>query len=132
MPPPASPKPDRKGEKLFAQTGCAACHSPTLSLQDRFIAPYSDLRLHDMGPGLADEVPGVAAAGSEWRTPPLWGLRDAPKDPQGRLNLLHDGRARSVEEAVLWHGGAAEDARRRFVNLPAARRRALLRFVGNL
>jgi CxxC motif-containing protein (DUF1111 family) len=132
LPPPDAPKPDRKGDKLFAQTGCAACHSPTLSLQDRFIAPYSDLRLHDMGPGLADEVPGAAATGSDWRTPPLWGLRDAPKDPQGRLNLLHDGRARSVEEAVLWHGGAAEDAKRRFVNLPAERRRALLRFVGSL
>lgn len=143
LPPPPAPRPDAAGARLFAQTGCAACHTPATTLDDgRKVAAFSDMKLHDMGPGLADGVPGVAdpagplvaapARPEQWRTPPLWGLRDAEPDDAGRLALLHDGRARSVEEAVLWHGGDAEDAKKRFTALSAAQRAALLRYVGSL
>lgn len=133
LPPPTPGKADPAGAKLFDETGCAACHTPALALPDGGEArAYSDMRLHDMGPGLADKVPAGAASGAQWRTPPLWGLRDARRDEAGALSLLHDGRARSIEEAILWHGGEAQDAQRRFMNLPAKRRAALLRYVGAL
>lgn len=133
LPPPAPPKPDPAGAKLFDAAGCAGCHAPVLPVVGGGeIRPYSDLQLHDMGADLASELAAGAASGAQWRTPPLWGLRDARRDADGKLALLHDGRARSIEEAILWHGGAAEDARRRFMNLPAKRRAALLRFVGAL
>lgn len=133
LPPPAPAQPDPAGAALFDQTGCAGCHTPGRTLPDgRVIAPYSDMALHDMGAGLSDAVPGVAACGAQWRTPPLWGLRDAPRDAAGRLALLHDGRARSVEEAVLWHDGEAAAARDRFAALSRRHRQTLLRFVGAL
>ena len=131
LPPPKPGKADPAGAKLFDETGCAACHTPALSPGGE-VRPYSDMRLHDMGAGLADKVPAGEASGAQWRTPPLWGLREARRDDAGNLMLLHDGRARSIEEAILWHGGEAQDAQRRFMNLPAKRRATLLRFVGAL
>jgi CxxC motif-containing protein (DUF1111 family) len=118
----------RHGERLFAELGCAACHVPELPLgSERRIGPYSDLLLHDLGPGLADGLPEGDAGPADWRTAPLWGLglhREAA--------LLHDGRARSLEEAVLWHGGQAQRSRDGFRRLSAADRRALLAFLGSL
>lgn len=125
---------DEAGAALFAASGCAACHRPSYDLAaaegnpGRTIFPYSDLLLHDMGDDLADGVPAGEARGRDWRTTPLWGLnRLAAED--GRLSLLHDGRARSVTEAILWHGGEAAKARGAFLSLPAADRRSLVRFV---
>ncbi|WP_245986985.1 di-heme oxidoredictase family protein [Azospirillum thermophilum] len=131
------PPKDAAGSALFAATGCAACHRPSFTtaedpahpdLSRRRIFPFSDLLLHDLGPDLADGVPMGEARGQDWRTTPLWGLqRRAGGD--GRLSLLHDGRARSVTEAILWHGGEAAGARSAFMALPAAERRHLARFV---
>nr|WP_305123134.1 di-heme oxidoredictase family protein [Roseomonas sp. GC11] len=121
-----------RGEKLFASLGCGACHRPRLPLPDgRAIAPYTDLLLHDMGEALADHRPEGEAGGRDWRTPPLWGLGRvaAVSGPPG---LLHDGRARSVLEAILWHGGEALPARERVRALPAADRAALLAFLDSL
>lgn len=128
---------DKAGTALFAATGCAACHRPSYvtaedpaqpTLSNRTIFPHSDLLLHDMGDGLADDVPMEEARGRDWRTTPLWGLNRLAKD-DGRLSLLHDGRARSVTEAILWHGGEAEKARKSFMELPRADRKRLVRYV---
>jgi len=128
---------DKAGTALFADTGCAACHRPSWrtggdaehpSLSNRDIFPHSDMLLHDLGPGLGDRLPMGEANGSDWRTTPLWGLnRLAAKD--GQLSLLHDGRARSVTEAILWHGGEAEAAKDRFKSLPGEDRKRLVRYV---
>jgi CxxC motif-containing protein (DUF1111 family) len=95
------------------------------------IHAYTDLLLHDMGEALADGRPDYAADGREWRTPPLWGIGLLPA-VSGHGELLHDGRARNVTEAILWHGGEAEAARAAFVEMPKADRRALVRFVESL
>lgn len=130
----------QEGEALFTAIGCAACHRPTLTtgpypalpeLADRTIHPFTDLLLHDMGPDLADGRPDGLAGGSEWRTPPLWGLGLAGVAGDGAF-YLHDGRARTVTEAILWHGGEAAAARARFTALPAAARDTLLTFLGTL
>lgn len=116
---------------LFAETGCAACHRPRFEVGGKPVFAYTDLLLHDVGPALADGVPGPDAGGAEWRTPPLWGLnRLAGED--GALSLLHDGRARSIEEAILWHGGEAAAAKHRYMALPPAERERLLRFLRTL
>ncbi len=124
------------GKALFAALGCAACHRPSMrtradaaspELRSQLIWPYSDLLLHDLGEGLADGRAEHEASGTEWRTAPLWGL-----GVQGARPLLHDGRARSVPEAILWHGGEADAARTRFLALPAADRLELERFVLSL
>lgn len=130
----------RRGEQLFRQVGCAACHLPTLVTGDAPGAPalsaqrihaYTDLLLHDMGPGLADDRPDFMAEGREWRTPPLWGV-GLIETVNRHTNLLHDGRARGFTEAILWHGGEADAAREAFRTLPRAERAALLRFLGSL
>lgn len=126
-----------RGEHLFDEVGCAACHVPELrtgpssiaALSNRPVRLFSDLLLHDMGPALADGRPDGDASGSEWRTTPLWGLRLMREFLNGEAFLLHDGRARSVEEAILFHGGEAEAARERFTALPTLDRAALLDFV---
>ncbi|MBK9029894.1 MAG: thiol oxidoreductase [Myxococcales bacterium] len=127
------------GEALFAALGCDACHTATQRSGDHAIAalahqtfaPYTDLLLHDLGAGLADDRPEFAADGREWRTPPLWGLGLAPTVLPG-ASYLHDGRARTVAEAILWHGGEAEPARERFRTASVAQRTALLRFLAAL
>jgi len=124
-PPPArADGQDGAGRRLFEATGCATCHTPALRAGDAL--PWSDLLLHDMGEDLADFTPRGAALPTRWRTAPLWGLGER------RGALLHDGRARDAEEAILWHGGEARPARERFRALPARDRRSLLDFLDSL
>lgn len=129
-----------RGKALFHDSGCAACHTPkhvTHRLEDRpeqsfqLIWPYSDFLLHDMGDGLADNRPEWQANGREWRTPPLWGI-GLTEAVSGHTYFLHDGRARSLLEAILWHGGEAETARETVRMMPAADRDALLTFLESL
>jgi CxxC motif-containing protein (DUF1111 family) len=129
-----------RGESLFAQAGCNACHVPTLATgtgtaiaaaSNLTIHPYTDLLLHDMGEGLADQRPEFEASGSEWRTAPLWGL-GLSKTVSRHGDLLHDGRARNVVEAILWHGGEAQGARDAFAAMRAEDREALVKFVESL
>ncbi|MCB1397169.1 MAG: thiol oxidoreductase [Rhodobacter sp.] len=128
------------GRSLFLETGCASCHTPafvTHRLADQpeqsfqLIWPFTDLLLHDMGEGLADHRPEGRASGSEWRTAPLWGI-GLTEQVGGVSNFLHDGRARSILEAILWHGGEAEAARDRVVTMPATDRAALIRYLESL
>lgn len=129
-----------EGEALFGAIGCGGCHRRQLTtspdaawpeLSRQTIHPYTDLLLHDLGSPLADGVGEGVASGSEWRTAPLWGLGLLPT-VSGAVGLLHDGRARSPEEAILWHGGEAESARMRFAALSRQEREALLEFLGSL
>ncbi len=126
------------GERLFTASGCAICHQARLPLAERakapvgqYIAPYSDLLLHDMGADLADGRPDYRASGQEWRTPPLWGIGLAVLVGEDE-SYLHDGRARNLQEAVLWHGGEAAVAQRRYRALGQADRDALLAFLRSL
>ena len=129
-----------RGRAVFDAVGCGACHAPTLrtggtspieAFRSVEFHPFTDLLLHDMGDGLADDRRDGAATGREWRTPPLWGI-GLLETVNGHTRLLHDGRARSIEEAVLWHGGEAESSRKRFGALPPADRAALLAFLRSL
>lgn len=125
------------GRALFAQAQCATCHvpsfttgpSPIAALSGRTVTLYSDLLLHDMGEALADNRPDGQASGREWRTAPLWGLRLMRQFLNGEALLMHDGRARTVEEAILLHGGEASAARAAFQALSPAQKAALLDFV---
>ena len=131
----------RRGARLFASIGCADCHRPDMEtpkvlgingpggLSAKRIHPYSDLLLHDMGPGLADDgVDEPLVARTEWRTAPLWGL-GLLRTVNGGMRLLHDGRARTFEEAILWHGGEAAATVRRFVGLSSTERSDLVAFL---
>lgn len=129
-----------RGKQLFYETGCISCHQPafvTHRLQDRpeqsfqLIWPYSDLLLHDMGEGLADNRPEARANGREWRTAPLWGI-GLTEQVSGHTYFLHDGRARSLLEAILWHGGEAQSQRDAVAAMPAEDRTALIRFLESL
>ena len=100
-------------------------------LRNATFHPYTDLLLHDMGEGLADDRRDGDATGREWRTPPLWGI-GLVQTVNGHTRFLHDGRARNGEEAVLWHGGEAQRSRDRFMAMPAADRQALLAFLESL
>ena len=137
-PSPGARTPQREaGRVLFASIGCASCHVPSFTtgahaiaaLSNRAVEPYSDFLLHDMGDALADLRADGAASGREWRTTPLWGLRLMRRFLNGDAFLLHDGRARSVEEAILLHGGEASRARDRFAGLSAPQRASILDFV---
>jgi CxxC motif-containing protein (DUF1111 family) len=128
------------GKKLFHQAGCAQCHTPTFTtastaaeaeLAGQVIHPYSDLLLHDMGPGLADQRSEFQASGQEWRTPPLWGL-GLTQTVSGHSQLLHDGRARNVLEAIVWHAGEAAAAKQQVLTFNAEQRSALLAFLNSL
>jgi CxxC motif-containing protein (DUF1111 family) len=129
-----------RGRKLFYDSGCAACHRPSFvthrlegddpaSLQ--LIWPYTDMLLHDMGEGLADDRPESRATGREWRTAPLWGI-GLTETVSGRGAFLHDGRARTLLEATLWHGGEAQAARDAVVAMRPEDRAALIRFLESL
>lgn len=129
-----------RGKAVFSELGCQGCHTPSHrtsdsatveELQGQSIWPYTDLLLHDMGEALSDDRPSFAAAGSEWRTAPLWGLGHYP-DVNGHDRLLHDGRARGVAEAILWHGGEAEAIKQAFVELSQSDRLDLITFVESL
>ena len=130
----------KQGARLFVQSQCSACHTPRYETGDthplepmrgQVIYPYTDLLLHDMGEGLADHRPDGLATGSEWRTPPLWGI-GLVETVNGHTFFLHDGRARSLEEAILWHGGEAENSRNKFMGLTLEERNALIKFLGSL
>ena len=130
----------RRGLRLFHEIGCASCHTPTLQTDDRHplailhnqtIHPYTDLLLHDMGPELADNRPVFDANGREWRTPPLWGI-GLVQVVNNHQYFLHDGRARGLEEAILWHGGEGKKANLRFQALSRKQRDAVLQFLGSL
>ena len=128
-----------RGKKLFNDIGCASCHtpshrtgaSPIAEMSDQLIWPYTDLLLHDMGEGLSDNRPSGDAKPSEWKTPPLWGLGLMPK-VSGHSRYLHDGRARSIEEAILWHGGEAQPTTDEFMALNRQQREAVIAFVEDL
>lgn len=128
------------GKRIFHEIGCASCHAPSFTtgttssdahLHGQKIWPYSDFLLHDMGEGLADGRPEARADGSEWRTAPLWGI-GLTEIVNGHAFFLHDGRARNLTEAILWHGGEAQRARDAFARLAPDDRRRLLAFVNSL
>lgn len=128
------------GKRVFYETGCTRCHQPKfVTRRDagnkahafQLIWPYSDFLLHDMGEGLADGQAVGVATGREWRTPPLWGI-GLTKTVNGHTFFLHDGRARNLTEAILWHGGEAQAARDRFAALEKQDRDALLTFLESL
>ena len=130
----------RLGRQLFNEAQCGACHTPTLrtsevpglpDLSRQVIHPYTDLLLHDMGAPLADGRPDFEATGSEWRTPPLWGI-GLVETVNRHTYFLHDGRARNLAEAILWHGGEADASKAYFRRLPRAEREALLQFLRSL
>jgi CxxC motif-containing protein (DUF1111 family) len=133
-----------RGQKLFAEAQCVTCHRPSYvttasptpqfsspALNGQRIWPYTDLLLHDMGDALADGRPDGQANGRQWKTPPLWGV-GLIQDVNGHNRLLHDGRARGVLEAVLWHGGEAEASRNRVLDMSQSERDALVKFVESL
>ncbi len=129
-----------RGKEIFHHAQCTACHTPkyvTSRLEGQpeqsfqLIWPYTDLLLHDMGEGLADNRPEGRAAGREWKTPPLWGI-GLTEQVSGHTQFLHDGRAKSLLEAILWHGGEAQAARDAVVALPKPDREALLAFLNSL
>lgn len=126
-----------RGEKLFQAAKCAQCHVPELTtgafpalpqVANKRIRPYTDLLLHDMGPGLADGRPDYKAGGADWRTAPLWGL-GLSKQVNGSTSFLHDGRARNLTEAIVWHGGEAQSSRDAFTKLSKKERADLLAFL---
>nr|WP_300312506.1 di-heme oxidoredictase family protein [Halomonas sp.] len=128
------------GARLFNDIGCSSCHRPSLTTADKTprpemanqtLWPYSDLLLHDMGEALADGRPEYEANGQEWRTPPLWGVGLAQSINE-RAGFLHDGRARTLEEAILWHGGEAEDSTQAYRDLSAEQRSQLIEFLNSL
>jgi CxxC motif-containing protein (DUF1111 family) len=128
------------GKALFAELQCAVCHMPQLTtgsiaalpeMAKQSIQPFTDLLLHDMGDGLSDDRPSFDAEGGEWRTPPLWGIGLVEK-VNGHTFFLHDGRARNLAEAILWHGGEAAQSRERFRQLSLPSRAALLAFLQSL
>lgn len=128
------------GKNLFFQAGCQSCHTPKYTtaanaaepeLANQVIRPYSDLLLHDMGDGLADNRTEFHASGRDWRTPPLWGI-GLTQAVSGHTQFLHDGRARNLLEAVLWHGGEAQAAQQQVLAFNAEQRAALLAFLNSL
>jgi CxxC motif-containing protein (DUF1111 family) len=131
---------NKRGAILFNQANCSGCHRTTMytgvntaiNLSSQRIHPYTDLLLHDLGDALGDSRPDFLATGNEWRTPPLWGLGMLAKTNGGSAYFLHDGRARSIEEAILWHGGEATKSKQAFMQLNKTDRAALLKFLGSL
>lgn len=128
---------EQKGRRLFYEADCHACHTPNYKTDkdypDKYLAnqniyPYSDFALHDMGEQLADNVTEYQANGQEWKTPPLWGL-GMQKHIRKNTAFLHDGRAQTIEEAILWHGGEAQNSKQAFMNMPKSDRAALLTFL---
>lgn len=129
-----------RGKLLFSEIHCDACHRPAMqtgnggaieALKNQKIRPYTDLLLHDMGPDLSDGRPDFLASGSEWRTSPLWGIGLIPTVNE-HFYLMHDGRARGVQEAILWHGGEAGASAECYKKLSKADRAALIKFVESL
>jgi CxxC motif-containing protein (DUF1111 family) len=131
---------NKRGATLFTQVNCSGCHRPTMytgvnaaiNLSSQRIHPYTDLLVHDMGDGLGDGRPDLLATGNEWKTPALWGIGLLEKTNGGTAYFLHDGRGRTIEEAILWHDGEAAKSKTQFMQLNKADRNALLQFLGSL
>ncbi len=129
-----------QGKNLFIQAGCESCHKQSLTtgfsniapLSNKTFHPYTDLLLHDMGPGLNDNYTEGNAKAYEWRTPPLWGLGLSPNSQGGQYFLMHDGRAKTIEEAIQLHGGEAAASKNKFNQMNAAERNAILKFLKSL
>jgi CxxC motif-containing protein (DUF1111 family) len=130
----------KRGAAFFAQLECSGCHIPTMQtgidigfpqLSNQRIHPYTDLLLHDMGEGLADGYADFLASGREWKTPALWGIGLFPKT-NGVAFYMHDGRARTLEEAILWHGGEAQQSKEAFMQLSNTDRLAVIKFIQSL
>lgn len=130
----------KQGKLLFKQAGCNSCHVSMFktdvnvafkAISNQTIFPYTDLLLHDMGPGLADNRPDYLANGQEWKTPPLWGI-GLTQVVNGHSNFLHDGRARTLTEAIMWHGGEGEASKNKFAAYSPEERQALLKFLASL
>ena len=129
-----------KGKKIFFESGCNSCHVQKFttsrdienpSLSEQVIWPYSDFLLHNMGEDLADNLSEFNATGSEWRTPPLWGI-GLTNVVNGHTNFLHDGRAQNILEAILWHGGEAENSKNKILKLSLSEVDQLVRFINSL
>lgn len=128
------------GKQLFIKMGCGKCHTPTLTtgpssivaLANKTFHPYTDLLLHDMGRGLDDGYTEGSATTPEWRTPALWGLGLSKRSQGGQYFLLHDGRAKSIEEAVLLHGGEGQQSKNNFQQLTADEKNTLISFLESL
>ena len=128
------------GKQIFTNIGCAKCHTPQLTtgispiapLSGKTFFPYSDLLLHDMGSGLNDGYTEGTALPQEWRTPPLWGLGLSKNSQGGQYFLLHDGRARTIEEAITLHGGEGQASKNNFVQLTAEEKTKLIKFLESL
>lgn len=128
------------GKQLFINISCGKCHTPQLqtglssiaALSDKTIFPYTDLLLHDMGPDLNDGYTEGTALPAEWRTPPLWGLGLSKNSQGGQVFLMHDGRAKSIEEAILLHGGEASQSKINFQELSSADKTSIIRFLESL
>ncbi len=116
---PPSKKPQQKNNVLFNKIGCAKCHQPKFIIAKKAIYPFSDFQTYDFGEG-------------KFRTAPLWGIKKMIKNLKNAQNFLHDGRARTIEEAIIWHSGEAENAKRQFMNLPLESRRKIIKFIGQL
>ena len=129
-------------ENLFASlnSSCGKCHTSQLTtgvstiaaLSNKIFSPYTDLLLHDMGPGLDDNYTEGSATTAEWRTPPLWGLGLSRNSQGGQYFLLHDGRARSIEETISLHGGEALQSRNSFLQLTTSDKAKLIKFLESL
>ena len=130
----------QSGKQVFINSGCAKCHTQQLqtgsssiaALSNKTFFPYTDLLLHDMGPGLNDGYTEGSATTAEWRTPPLWGLGLSPNSQGGQFFLMHDGRAKSIEEAIQMHGGEATTSKNKFNQMNAAERNAIIKFLKSL
>ena len=128
------------GRQIFMNINCGKCHTPQLqtanfpvsALANKTFFPYSDFLLHDMGPGLNDGYTEGTALPAEWRTPPLWGLGLSKNSQGGRYFLLHDGRAKSIEEAILLHGGEAQNSRNAFQQLSTSDKAKIIKFLESL
>ncbi len=128
------------GKQIFSEIQCAACHTPTLKtsfspisvISEKEFHPYTDLLLHDMGPELDDGYTEGFALTAEWRTPPLWGIGLSRNSQGGEYYLLHDGRARSLEEAILMHGGEAEQSKKQYLQLSNSKKEQLIEFLKSL
>jgi CxxC motif-containing protein (DUF1111 family) len=128
------------GEKLFTDMNCIKCHATGFTtdasdidaLSNKIFDPYSDFLLHDMGPLLADGYPEGSATGSEWRTPPLWGVGLSADSQGGQMYLLHDGRAESFEAAISFHGGEATNSRTAFNALSETQKQQVVKFLNSL
>jgi len=123
----------KNGLEIFKQISCASCHIPTFTLDNgKIIHPFSDLLLHDMGKDLADGRVEFLATGNEFRTPPLWGISIYTEILKNRVNFLHDGRAATLEEAILWHGGEATQSKNNYIELAPQKQKVLIDFLERL